>query len=70
MTRKNSTDRHSYRHALQHATGHYPAAHRHIVEGKGKRAEGGVKDTEQERFLPHSSDAARLSGNRRAALGP
>ena len=36
----------------QHATGHYPAAHGHIVEGKGKRAEGGVKDTEQERFLP------------------
>jgi hypothetical protein len=55
-----ATDRYGHGHALEHATRHYPAAHRHIVEGKGKRAEGGVKDTEQERFLPYGSDAGPI----------
>ena len=57
-----ATDRHGHGHALQHATRHYPPAHRHIVKGKGKRAEGGVKDTEQERFLPDGSDAGPIIG--------
>ena len=39
-----------------------PPAHRHIVEGKGKRAEGGVKNTEQERFLPPGLDADPIIG--------
>jgi hypothetical protein len=42
-----SADRHGQRHALQHAAGHHPLAHRHIVERKGERAESSVKDTEQ-----------------------
>jgi hypothetical protein len=45
-----SADRHGHSHALQHAAGHHSPAHRPIVEGKGDRAEGKVKDTEQKTF--------------------
>ena len=45
-------DRHGQCHALQHAAGDHSAAHRHIVEGKGERAKGGVEDTEQGTFPP------------------
>src|SRR5437764_15284777 len=57
-----ATDWHGYRHALQHATRHYPAAHRHIVEGKGERAEGSVKHTEQGTF-PVEAIIVRLGYN-------
>src|SRR6266850_1421807 len=32
---------------LQHAAGHHPSAHRHVVQRKGERAKSGVKDPEQ-----------------------
>jgi len=46
-----------------------PPVHRHIVEGKGERAEGGVKNTAQGTFLPHGADAGPIIGSRRP-LGP
>ena len=57
-----ATDRHGHGHALQHATRNYPPAHRRIVEGKGEGAEGSVKDTEQETFLPQGADAGPING--------
>ena len=50
-----AADRHGHRHALQHAATYHPAAHRDIVEGKSERAEGGVKDTEQETLPPSTA---------------
>ncbi len=58
-----ATYRHGFGNALQHATRHYPAAHRHIVEGKGKRAEGGVKETSKRDPSPIVLMTSRLSAS-------
>jgi len=54
-------DRHGQYHALQHAARHHPPAHRHVIEGKGERAESSVKDTEHEISPSKTYYFARLS---------